>query len=159
MSAWQVTGHTYNEGTRYSTLSLTLIKIIPPVLRVSGHSNPWSRVLEKSAIPQLDKKFLAFYDTRTSITAFTNSQPLDPILSHDKSVHDLPNDLYILISSSSLNIGLSSSDFLQSSSLTPCMRPSSLQYVCEIGHISQNYWSNLPYSTTDNRVLRPCAVA
>jgi len=149
VSAWQVTGHTYNEGTRYSILSLTLIKIFPPVLRVSGHPNPWSRVLlEKSAIPQPDKKFFAFYDTRRSITAFTNSQPLDPILSHVKLVHALPNDLYVLISSSGLNLGLSSSVFLQSSPPTPCMHPSSLPYVCETGHISQKYWSNLPVALT-----------
>ena len=107
-SAWHVTGQTHSEGTRYSILSLCPIKIFPPVPYLSGHPNPRSRVLlEKSAIPQLDNKFPAFYGTRMSITAFTNSQPLVPILSHVNPVQALPTDLYSLISSSGINLGLS----------------------------------------------------
>jgi len=51
----------------------------------------WSRDHpEKLIVPQLVKKFLAFYGTRRFITAFTTACHLYPILGHINPIHVSP---------------------------------------------------------------------
>lgn len=161
VSAWHVTGHTYNDGTRYGILSLWS-KYFPPYYAYQTTQIHGAVLLEKSAIPQLDKKFPVFYDTRRSITAFTNSQPLVPNLSHVNPVQALQIDVYILILSSGLNLCLSSARF-------PSVFPTYTLYAPLLSSIcvrNRTYQpevlrlpSSSPYSTTDNILQSPCAVA
>jgi hypothetical protein len=51
---------------------------------------PWNKVIEKSIIVQLVKKFTSFYGSRVH-----KNPPVDPILTHFNSVHALK--FYFLI--------------------------------------------------------------
>jgi hypothetical protein len=54
------------------------------LLDLTNQVTPWSTVLEKLTVPQIVKKFPAFYGTRRFITAFTNS-PTCPYPEPDQS--------------------------------------------------------------------------
>ena len=49
---------------------------------------PWSRAHEKLTVPQLVKKFPAFYGTRSFITAFAKAHQLSPSLA--RSIQSMP---------------------------------------------------------------------
>ena len=56
--------------------------------KLPKYLTPWSTALpEKLTVPQLVRKFIAFYGVRRFIAAFKTARHLSPILSHIHSVH------------------------------------------------------------------------
>jgi hypothetical protein len=43
------------------------------IIFITNQPTPWNRVLEKLIVPQLVKKFQAFYETQRFITVFTTA--------------------------------------------------------------------------------------